>query len=125
MKRSAAEARRVYGPRAINAYVISNCGSVSDLLEVYLLLKEAIHNVCKHAQATHVELRSELDGGRLTVEVIDDGVGIAPRPAANSAATHGLLGIREQAIAMGGTAVIGGGPNGVGTQVRVKVPAAK
>ncbi len=38
---AAAEARRVYGPAAINAYVISNCGSVSDLLEVYLLLKEA------------------------------------------------------------------------------------
>jgi phosphoenolpyruvate carboxylase len=38
---AAAEALRTYGPGALGAYVISNAGSVSDLLEVYLLLKEA------------------------------------------------------------------------------------
>jgi phosphoenolpyruvate carboxylase len=38
---AAAEARALYGPGALGAYVISNAGSVSDLLEVYLLLKEA------------------------------------------------------------------------------------
>jgi phosphoenolpyruvate carboxylase len=38
---AAAEARRTYGAGALGAYVISNAGSVSDLLEVYLLLKEA------------------------------------------------------------------------------------
>ncbi|MGA2188783.1 MAG: phosphoenolpyruvate carboxylase [Steroidobacteraceae bacterium] len=39
--RAAAQAHRCYGPGCITAYVISKCASVSDLLEVYVLLKEA------------------------------------------------------------------------------------
>ncbi len=39
--RAAAEAHRLYGPACIRAYIISKCESVSDLLEVNVLLKEA------------------------------------------------------------------------------------
>ncbi|HEX2560434.1 phosphoenolpyruvate carboxylase, partial [Phenylobacterium sp.] len=38
--RTAAEIRQRYGPDAIRVYIVSNTTSVSDLLEVYLLLKE-------------------------------------------------------------------------------------
>jgi phosphoenolpyruvate carboxylase len=37
---ASAEIKRRYGPRAIRAYIVSNTTSVSDLLEVYVLLKE-------------------------------------------------------------------------------------
>ena len=37
---AAAEVKRVYGAEAIRAYIVSNTTSVSDLLEVYILLKE-------------------------------------------------------------------------------------
>jgi phosphoenolpyruvate carboxylase len=37
---AAAEVKRLYGADAIRAYIVSNTTSVSDLLEVYLLLKE-------------------------------------------------------------------------------------
>jgi phosphoenolpyruvate carboxylase len=37
---AAAEVKRLYGRDAIRAYIVSNTQSVSDLLEVYLLLKE-------------------------------------------------------------------------------------
>ncbi|MDB5425791.1 MAG: ppc, partial [Phenylobacterium sp.] len=37
---AAAEVKRLYGRDAIRAYIVSNTTSVSDLLEVYLLLKE-------------------------------------------------------------------------------------
>ena len=37
---AAADAKRLYGKDAIRAYIVSNTQSVSDLLEVYLLLKE-------------------------------------------------------------------------------------
>ncbi len=37
---AAAEAKRLYGKDAIRAYIVSNTTAVSDLLEVYLLLKE-------------------------------------------------------------------------------------
>ena len=38
--KAAADVRRQYGPTSIRNYIISNTQSVSDLLEVYLLLKE-------------------------------------------------------------------------------------
>jgi len=37
---AAAEVKRLYGAQAIRAYIVSNTTSVSDLLEVYTLLKE-------------------------------------------------------------------------------------
>ena len=37
---AAAEVKRLYGPESIRAYIVSNTTSVSDLLEVYMLLKE-------------------------------------------------------------------------------------
>ena len=39
--RAASQAHAAYGPAAITAYIISKCESVSDMLEVNLLLKEA------------------------------------------------------------------------------------
>jgi phosphoenolpyruvate carboxylase len=39
--RQAAAAVQAYGPEVFGSYVISNCGAVSDLLEVLVLLKEA------------------------------------------------------------------------------------
>ena len=39
--RAAAEAHRLYGPESITTYLISKAASVSDLLEVNILLKEA------------------------------------------------------------------------------------
>ena len=39
--RAAAEAHSLYGPSCITTYIISKCESVSDLLEVNILLKEA------------------------------------------------------------------------------------
>jgi len=38
---AAAEAHALYGPASITAYIVSKCESVSDLLEVNVLLKEA------------------------------------------------------------------------------------
>lgn len=38
--KQAARSRALYGPQAIRAYIVSNTQSVSDLLEVYVLLKE-------------------------------------------------------------------------------------
>jgi len=39
--RAAAEAHELYGPASMTAYIVSKCDSVSDLLEVNVLLKEA------------------------------------------------------------------------------------
>jgi phosphoenolpyruvate carboxylase len=39
--RAAAQAHAMYGPASITTYIISKCESVSDMLEVHVLLKEA------------------------------------------------------------------------------------
>lgn len=39
--KAAAEVRERFGPAALGAYIVSNAGSVSDLLEPYVLMKEA------------------------------------------------------------------------------------
>ena len=38
--KAAADAHAVYGPQAITTYIISKCDSISDMLEVHVLLKE-------------------------------------------------------------------------------------
>ena len=39
--RAAAQAHQLYGTDCIRTYIVSKCESVSDLLEVHILLKEA------------------------------------------------------------------------------------
>ena len=52
--RAAAEAHRAYGPACITTYIISKCESVSDLLEVNILLKEAgLYRVVGTPQRRH------------------------------------------------------------------------
>ena len=50
--RAAAEAHGRYGRACITTYIVSKCESVSDLLEVYVLLKEAgLYRYRKHSEA--------------------------------------------------------------------------
>ncbi|MBK8341553.1 MAG: hypothetical protein IPK99_16960 [Flavobacteriales bacterium] len=54
---------------------------------LYLIFKEAINNVVKHAEAKHVDVRIVLEGGSLRLEVKDDGTGMASAMSVNGAAT--------------------------------------
>jgi PAS domain S-box-containing protein len=62
----------------------------------YFIVAEALTNVVKHAGATRATVRAAVDGGVLTLEVRDDGVGGA------SAEGHGLVGIADRVDALGG-----------------------
>ena len=88
---------------------------------VYLILKEALTNVLRHAHATNVVVRVTASRGRLRIEVTDDGVGLDGK-ASNSApgprGGHGLENMRRRAAALGGTARIVSPPQGRGTQHR-------
>ncbi len=92
---------------------------------LFRVLQEALTNVARHANATHVDVKLELysreDGGdELRLEVRDDGRGVTPEHA-NGSQSLGLLGVRERARRLGGFAVIAGEP-GKGTLVRVSIP---
>jgi hypothetical protein len=63
----------------------------------------------------------ERDGDAIALEVSDDGVGIAP-DALTRSKSHGLLGMRERALLLGGKLEVGRGVNDVGTCVRARIP---
>jgi len=92
---------------------------------LFRIVQEALTNALRHAKAKSIRLSLRGEGDNVVLEVVDDGVGIAPRPAGAKRNAHGLLGIRERAMAMGGTCTVGGAPGGRGTEVRITVPVAK
>lgn len=69
---------------------------------IFHICKEALTNVSRHAQASHVSIELRNEGGNTILIVRDDGVGINEK---DSDAPHalGLLGMRERAHHCGGT----------------------
>jgi PAS domain S-box-containing protein len=89
---------------------------------VFRTLQEALTNVARHAQARSVKLDFFNDHGVLTLIVTDDGRGIRPERT-KGRHSLGLLGLRERAVACGGSVEIIGMP-GAGTVVTLRVPFA-
>lgn len=85
-------------------------------LAAYFLVSEALTNVAKHAAASRATVRVEREGGRLRVEVTDDGVGGARfRPAS------GLAGLRDRLQALDARLDVES-ESGRGTSVRAQIP---
>jgi signal transduction histidine kinase len=84
------------------------------------ILLEALTNVARHANAGTVWIRIRQRAKSLTVEIRDDGRGISDA-AIESPRTMGLIGMRERALAIGGTVNVTRAPAG-GTRVLVTVP---
>lgn len=80
---------------------------------VYLMYKEMLHNVVKHAQAGHVAIEIEHERGVFVLRVEDDGVGFDEDGVAQG---HGLKSIRRRAERAGGTVEIVS-PTGRGTRI--------
>ena len=87
---------------------------------LYRILLEALTNVARHAQAGTVWIVVRQRPGRVSMEVRDNGKGIADEALENPAAM-GLLGMRERALAAGGEVRIVRRKSG-GTAVLVNLP---
>jgi len=83
---------------------------------LFLILKEALHNVVKHSGASHVLVRLLPDRHKLTLTVKDDGKGI--REDARDG--NGLHNMRRRAEESGGVLTIDSSPD-YGTSVSVVV----
>jgi signal transduction histidine kinase len=70
-------------------------------LTAYRIVQEALTNVTKHAAARGADLRFAWDREHVSITVGDDGVG-SPAPMARPLG-YGLIGMRERAIAAGGS----------------------
>jgi PAS domain S-box-containing protein len=89
-------------------------------IAIFRMCQEALTNVARHAKATQVSIDLVEGDGQLTLEVHDNGRGINEQEL-QSHKSFGLLGMRERAVLLGGTATITGRP-GKGTSVLVQVP---
>jgi signal transduction histidine kinase len=87
--------------------------------------QEAIHNVKKHAGATHLVVQLEYGPAEIALVVRDDGRGFKVNESADSPPGHyGLTGMRERADAIGGTLELTS-DLGSGTTVRLQVMTPK
>jgi signal transduction histidine kinase len=81
-------------------------------LAAYRIVQEALTNVTRHAGARTVSVRLDYGDG-VTVEVVDDGVGVAGDGGTGGTGPgNGIAGMRERAAALGGTVEAGSRPDG-------------
>ena len=98
-------------------------GDLGDLGEALTLaafrsVQEALTNVLKHAGASRVRLSVTRGEGRLEACIEDDGCGASP---AQPGSGHGLVGMRERVVALGGSLEAGPCPDR-GFRVRIVLP---
>ena len=93
-------------------------GDVANAL--FNIVREALTNITKHAQADSVEIQLNAEGNILTLHVQDDGRGISSSDLGKDG-SFGLRGMAERAEQLGGTVKITGTPGG-GTGVTVRIP---
>jgi signal transduction histidine kinase len=87
------------------------------------IVREALRNVEKHADASSVVVGSELNEHGLRVWVADDGRGFDPQ-AREPGSGFGLFSLHERAKLAGGSLDVASAP-GAGTTVTLKLPAER
>ena len=90
--------------------------------EIYLIVREAIINACRHSGAKTIEIKVEYRPTELRIAVRDNGYGIDPRTLKwGKSGQSGLLSIRERAERIGARLRLRSGIS-LGTEVEVCVP---
>jgi signal transduction histidine kinase len=93
-------------------------------IAVFRIVQESLNNIAKYAEARQVIVQLAREGELLALEVIDDGIGIEA-DAASKPKSHGLLGMRERALLLGGSLQIKRGVGGRGTCVVALIPVGE
>jgi ligand-binding sensor domain-containing protein/two-component sensor histidine kinase len=86
--------------------------------QIFLIFKEALHNVVRHSGATEADVEIRVERGWLCLKVADNGRGF---DAAGGHQGHGLRSMRERARHAGGGIVTHSGPGGTTLTLRVPV----
>ncbi|MDX6690539.1 MAG: hypothetical protein QOF55_1797 [Thermoleophilaceae bacterium] len=88
----------------------------------YRIVQEALTNALRHAGPASAAVTVSYEAARLVVEVVDDGRSPAQAPGEiEPGGGHGIGGMRERALALGGELDAGPGPHG-GFRVRASLP---
>lgn len=106
-----------------NDYHLDHCPlTPNEEVHCLQIIREALSNVVKHAEANHCWLSLTQDSiGTIHVRIDDDGIGI--RPEEQRAGHYGLIILQERASSLNGNISIGLRPAG-GTQVHLRFPPA-
>jgi len=83
-----------------------------------LIVKEALNNIVKHADASGVSFTCEVEQQQLHISIQDNGKGM---PATTSVLGNGIRNIEKRVEAIGGTLVIQTTP-GHGVTLNIQVP---
>ena len=83
---------------------------------IFLSVKEILHNIVKHAQANQVTITIQIDPG-LCINIRDDGIGFDP--AKTRLYSNGLINIKKRMTDIGGIMEI---ENENGTMIKLKAP---
>jgi signal transduction histidine kinase len=105
---------------------LQDIGRLPSLTEVglYRIAQEALNNILKHSQAKSVQVALYRRADFVTLEISDDGVGIADLPAEVNRFPRGGLGLKgmaERAEQIGGKLSLSGSP-GQGVTIKIEVP---
>ncbi|MEX2101721.1 MAG: ATP-binding protein, partial [Actinomycetota bacterium] len=87
------------------------------------VIREAIANTAKHADASTIRVALRTEPGTFVVEILDDGRGYDPASVRDAPGHMGLSLIRERVAEAGGTFGIETAP-GAGTRVVAGLPTA-
>jgi signal transduction histidine kinase/ligand-binding sensor domain-containing protein len=93
--------------------------SAEDRHEFFHAYKEALNNIIRHAGATQVQITFSAAAGDLLIRVADNGRGLDE--GASKGAHHGLPGMRERLLRLGGRCEITS-DGGTGTTVTFIIP---
>ena len=94
--------------------------SKNHVTAIFRIFQETLTNIIRHAKASRVDVRLNVQGTRLVLAVEDNGRGITEKEITNPKA-FGLIGIRERALALSGECAISGRA-GIGTTIVVNIP---
>jgi signal transduction histidine kinase len=101
---------------------VAKAGDSSLSIALFRIVQESLTNIRKYAKAGHVSVSLKLQrDDMLVLRIIDDGIGIAA-PTLAKPMSHGLLGMRERALLLGGILNIRRGRGDRGTCIEVYIP---
>jgi signal transduction histidine kinase len=86
---------------------------------IYRVAQEALHNVVKHARASHVELVLDWNAERIRLHLHDNGLGFDP--AGDFPGHLGMRSMRERVTRLGGRFTVTSAP-GEGARLHAEVP---
>jgi signal transduction histidine kinase len=93
-------------------------------ITTYRIVQEALTNAARHACVQTVSVSVSADSSRLSLMIEDQGRGFDREQIRRSPTSHGLIGLRERALLLGGFVMIASSP-GLGTRLSAELPLSQ